>query len=86
MPKQSTSRSLIFTGFLLSILGAILVLIDALLGIQGALNHLNHPVHPDIAPLLNIGLLVVLSIISIILALRMRAVRDNFLPLVLIIL
>ncbi|MFX1475523.1 MAG: hypothetical protein ACFFCO_08640, partial [Promethearchaeota archaeon] len=39
----------------------------------------------DIAPLLNIGFLVVLSIISIILALRMRAVRDNFLPLVLII-
>lgn len=72
---------MIFTGFLLSVIGAILVLLDALLGIQGALNHLAQ----DIAPLINILFLIVLSIISIILALRMRAVREAFFPLILII-
>lgn len=75
---------MIFTGFLLSVLGAILVLLDAALSIGGAINQLSHPVNPDLAPVINVVFLIGLSIISIILSLRMRAVRDSFLPLILI--
>ncbi len=76
---------MIFVGFLLCVIGAILVLLEEALGLPGALNHLTHPVHPDIAPLINLLFLIVLAIISIILALRMRAVRGSYFPLLLII-
>lgn len=70
-----------FVGFLLSVIGAILVVLYAVLGLPDALNHLAS----DIAPMITIVLLFVLSIFSIILAFRMRAVRDSFFPLILII-
>jgi hypothetical protein len=70
-----------FVGFLLSVIGAILVILYAVLGVPDALNHLAS----DIAPMITIVLLFVLAIIAIILAFRMRAVKDSFFPLILII-
>ncbi|MFX1474914.1 MAG: hypothetical protein ACFFCO_05465 [Promethearchaeota archaeon] len=83
MPKQSSSRQTYTIGFILCVVGALMVILLKALGAEGALNSLINNANAD--PLIWLILYVVLGIVTLVVAVRTRTQREPLLALLVLI-